>query len=916
MNKIIVFTMTKNSYPTLSEDKLDKSKVISYMILSAFFLKELSLTLTQSSITELWKELMNTNSKDKVFDRTSISNNPKAKEIFNILKNDMSVFIFDFVYIKELFKKVELDFENDDKLLVINKISEEIKDYNNLKIIQNYFDLLKDLDDSSDDFDIYCQRVKDIVERKIIKDVEYKFIDKEILSKIGDLLDLSVENSQFRKIIPEVLNLIYSKNSKFEEADFIKDLDIQIIQENLDLMSIINDDFNICNLIQEKKENFINISNNLEYFIKFTDIFSKKKNLTILSGKEGSGKTILSLKMCLDSSKFDFYPIYININNGINFTLLKDNILKNKKNFIVIDDLYRYLYENSTKINQIKDFIEDLVNNLSKESVILINLNVDNISLNKILLSRFSTETFFIEEIKIKGEPWISTIMEKVIFEQLKTKITNSFDLHYNYIDRILENCSKKISGIYSDKSKLKSLLGEIAFKLFLDPIKIQDYNFTELMMKSLSNNTILTIDNLENGGNITFKHPIFQSILASDYLMIDISPEELSSELKNQKLEESKWKQLMLILSQRISNSNKSRIQKKSILIKGILYHLRQQRDLENEERIIDLIDDEYFRDKEKKIFLLDKARNLYNKYGDYINSVKYTFKSLKINTDNLNLDSEALIHLSSCAIDLFFPKTAISILDSIDNNILEDIKINLLGNYARAYLKLSDFGKTEKYFIEKFEKHKALNLKLEVLRDQADLILFYSYLYRKDKNESILKKSIDLSIQTINSYNDEENLFANMSGRKAFVYRNLSYFLPYLSTEDYKKLSDFFIDFENNFGTEKFPLGIYQMNLGLFNLFNGNTLKAKELFEESSKNLITYKEHLYINFAIQFFITREENFKDKALENYNALKLEANEVKKILQENLNFPEETFILENIFNKNDILDSIREIIVF
>lgn len=844
-----------NNISIFNEDP--NKKKLAYYLFSRLILSEVSNNeLNDTQISNFFKQLeikdIDLNKEKCInFDRTTLKNYPEYKE-----KLEKEEIILDISYLNKLVNKIEQFGKSDEKL-----IDQTLFDINEISGLKELF--IKIIDKRNihksnflDDIYTKCQNILNN------QDKESFNLNKKLTNRLINTINVN------SKVIVEFLNNNVIKSYLFH----IPEINIKSILEHsgksLDYKDRIFQDF-IPITISKKNYNTIK------------DLFNEIKAYKSISlnGIESSGKTFLGIGLCIEALENGYKPLYLDCSN-INNTEIIDNKVKffiemyQDKLFIYLDNLNQKLNIKSSSIKFVLKFINDKI---SSNSILMVSQN------SKKDLYSFKVEDFNIEKPVSTSEKWIKNILDEILYRELKIKVNDLYSLYEKYISKKIQEEIDTKKFIYG-YSELRELFSKISFNYLLsNDIRLSDLNLTLEQKEELrKNNSLFSIEQYSE--NIVFSQKIFAVILSIDYIFEKISIEEVDL-LKELDLKSPEYQSLMYFIAYRLNNINKKILKKHTFLIDPILYQLRQLKEFNYNEKVINFISDKDLKNNELRKFYLEKAKNLYLIYGNYKESIEYALKAVNSNDDDINSDINN--HISSCLVDLFFPKSTIKFLENYTDDKIINENPKILGNLARAYLKDNNFIKSRELFIKKSEIHQKLGKEKEYYRDLSDIILLNSFAYRINKDENLLHNSIKLLNKIIFAYEKiEDEELIPLDRNKLYAYRNLSFFLPVLTI----KQSNLIFEKINEIDKLKTInyLGIINLNKGIFYGLNNDSESSKQFLIESIEKLDTYKAELYLTYSYLYHFTKEDKYLKQAENYYDSLKNEADRTFTLLNTNL----------------------------
>lgn len=744
-----------------------------------------------------------------------------------------------------------------------NKISENKFTIDDIDSNENYHEMINLLKNKEI---FYCDFVQNLKEN----------IDSSKRSEEMDILYnlLEIDFDLIRDFIEENNLFKLSKKTNLSKKNLINESLLIPLQEDISVTELLN-----------KKWESISIKGNESFYQTFSgnkksdfENYQKKltKNKLILKGKEGSGKSFLALYLSIGAFENYYTCKFIYADENTSIEKIKNEIEdflennQNEKTFIVIDSISNLAIDvknDKQKLGKFRELLEYFSDTFwgKTDNYILLTINPNKSIYKSRLFEEYQGEfaEFSIEDLSTNYS-WITTIMEKVIFEQYNTKITSNFNLYNYYIMKVIENNSLKL-----EISDLKKLLGKIAFNSFLGDPKINDFinsfNLKNKEIDFLRYNPICKTDE-KNMGIIIFNHEIFKSILAGEYILGN--PEKVTG-IDNNTFRQDKWRVLFIYLSERLDGSNRDFFIKYPFILRGIIFHLGRQRNLEKAEQFLSYISDSQLDSNEKNYFMLEKSKKYYSGQGDYKKCLS-TLSAINNPDFEPEFYYEYLIQLTSCTLDLFLPVTTIKL---INNYLVKEDIINgdprIYGNLSRAYLRIGDYENAEKFLMKKLSIHESFSLSDE-MRDKVDLIHIKAFMFSQSREHHLYKQAVEIANQVLEYYNKSE-IYEEISysGKKIFVFRNLSYFLPYLSNTD--ELLKMISGIEEEKLKEKAPFGIIMLNIACYYFFNLELTKGLNCLNKAIPLLKTYELELSFAHYLSYSITDDINSKDKALEHYN---------------------------------------------
>ncbi|MFN8578231.1 MAG: hypothetical protein U0354_15445 [Candidatus Sericytochromatia bacterium] len=788
------------------------------------------------------------------------------------LKNDE--FEYDFLILKNWQDKI-----NSNKKVLLKELIEKIdlKDENYMYLI----DLVnKDIE--------YCDFFKKIYDSIL------KFKINEELDKIYNFLDIDFD--LIRNFLRENnINISIQANKEITKNHLISDSSLIPAVQDLSIFELIEEYWQTIEISSNDKTYTLE-GNYKEDFLSL--IKSNKKNLYLLKGKEGSGKGFISLYYSFGALENDFLVKFVSIQENSSIENIKSELNKflntypDKKYFIVIDSISNLdINSKSTqKVGHIRKFIDYLANICldNPDIYILLTINHERSIYNNIFDKNIKSEfnEFYINEIKTEPD-WIKTIMEKVVFDDYRGQIESSLNLYHRYLIRMIEKNSRNL-----ERNELESLIGKIAYCSLIGNPKLKDFIYefklNDKDIDFLSYNPICKTDK-NNMEIITFNHEIFKYILGAEYILNNI--DSITRFWKNNKFKDDKWKVLFIYLSKRLDDSNIDIFLKSPLLLRGIIFHLRRDRNLEEAEKFINYIKDEDMQNNEKSYITLEKSKKYYGKYGDYISCLK---ELSNINNPNYELELyyEYIIQITSCTLDLFLPISTIKLINQyLENNSIENDP-RIYGNLSRAYLRNGDYIKSEEYLIKKLETHNKNNSLSDSIRDKVDLILIKAFQFSKDFSLNLFHESLDLSKEILEYYNNlEKKELIKNSDKKAYIYKNLSYFLPNLGKNKSEELIEI-IQIDESI-KDKAPLGIIFINFSIYYFNQSDLSKAVNYLTKAIEYLNTYEVELSFAYYLNYKITNEKESRERSLKHYNNFIKNVDFVRNWLINNTNLTQE-----------------------
>ena len=799
MSKYIFYTLTgrNNNYdllPQIHHRSLTDRAM--FIVLSATIFKKIKGKKPSLVDTaKLWAELAPENY--STFDRSLIRDDLK-KLFSDCVEGNI---IVDFIVLYELQRKLH------DEKNTWSFIAKEITGNHNKEILEI---LAKITPDSH-----FCRMIEDI---KIKLDILLSRKNIELngnLFTVNDYCDLEEILSIDFKILNQFIrefNINTFNDNKLEIPidQLIEEADL-IIQQNISIEELLLEKF-IPLELEDRVNNYtfkVNKDTSFADLKGYMNLLVKKgmgNYPLLLLGESGSGKSILGLKFCMSALKDNYNAHFINLEKYNNNSLIADLQMEITKSTQKHQDKPFIFFldgmENLSFIKTKKSFINFLQTILDNSNNVLLISSRDNSQepdsiINSAILARYAPK-IFIKPLQENDKSWIRTPLERVILDEIKGKAKSRGALYYSYIDRSLEKIKLQLPENYSF-SRLKADFQEIAFLSSTRGIKIDElkkYNISSDLELILQDNKIIRADK-DNFGEITFTNNIFRDFLTAGYL-ISIDNNNFEKLIKSENLEENKWKYVMIFVAEWLSDNL---VQLPQSLFSAALFHLRQQKEFDQVDELINLIPESEteFKLEQDYQLIIEKATSAYYR-GKYHDSIKFNLSSLtkiiKLRSFS-SLTAKLYNLLASCLNDVYLPSLALTVADIGLEHADEKQKPRLMGNKARSYLKLADFENSEKYFNEKNIINNFLNAD-EGLRDETDLLLLNAFKYRFLGDQSIPETIILKSANLLQEYHKKE--FENDtddSGNKIYIYRNTSYLLPEIT--DNEKITAELIDFIN---------------------------------------------------------------------------------------------------------------------
>lgn len=818
------------------------------------------------------------------------------KQIEEILKNTSLTFGYQF---RKIFEKdsepnnIYLDIiELKNALNNIGTIKEKeyIEKIINLSINQNNLFFIEIFNTKLIDFNNINSLIKELQEKKLENPI------KKVRDKLINLLTFKEEEKQ-------KLKEFYNNHLK-DKYEEIKENTRKIYKTNEDIK---NDSFIIIN--SDIREYYSNVSNNIlklkhnnqDFEIKklfnentmltsdFINILNENKyQVASISGKDITAKNYIALNLCLVASKKIYSRFFINPLNKDKIDEILGNIeFYQKQNYqnpllIVLINIDQILKEN-IKLNTI------LTNALKNKSNIIIYTcqdieNIKNTCLDKAYNFEVSPLT------NQKYPEFINNLELNAIYEKSEKDSKTVTDLMYKYIENTLGNINNR-----EDREDIEDELKKIAYKALIGEYVYRGHtsNFFRKNIDKLK--SIIDVD-FNNKNKIKFTLDIVTNYLASEYLFT-------SSDRKYLKFYTPKLIDISEFLASNIIESNSfTFIIENQKLTSKILHNLRQIKH-NFEKKLLELSkkQEEYIDDLE---LLLEISKDYYSK-SEYIKSVNLAIA--KRNKENISKDF--LNHLASCCLDVYLPEIPIHFLE--ENN--SDPRI--MGNKARALLRIGNISDAEKLFKSKLEIHEKENKKFDILRDKSD-ILFCNSFKQNEPDLKYLKNILDEYDNIYKSNGNDQNM------NKSFVLCNLSYYLPL--TNDFEKIFKETNKLEEILNDKsKYIIVRYYINLGKYYIKQKNQKESKEYFLKAKDILkdINLKPESYL-ISLYLYYLGDKDSKIKAKENYDSLKEVAQEVINKLNESKCFDQifsiDSFSLKDCLNYEgeELLKELNSIIVF
>lgn len=861
MDKLILKTFTSTNNPELTGASVKQI----WALLANILFKNSMPKMSQDKIVEKWEKSIG--NKNYSFERSNISKSPYIKQY------DNEEIIVDFKFLKDLENKIK-NSEKEALEYIHNEISKDIRI---LKLVTDSF--VNDL----------CEPLNHILSNSSEKESFFNKSHIEILTVDIELIEEFFEKNNIQSKYTTVKEKNYDEIIKEAKTVFL-------YQEQLTFFEVLEENFIDIKTSLIKGNEKIDVTFSKENFNESFKKLEEYNNIDplLLKGTSGSGKSLLSLKLCLQALDNNYYAKFIPIfeNTDLSSFNIKDFIEDDmdQKLFIVFDGIH-YLKDN--EIN----YLIDKVKEDFSSSIFLLTYNPEKIK--NIKIKNKLNRDYNSIEIQPQEHDFLKTPLDQIIFEQLKRKLDNVYDLYYAYINKIIEESASELN--YSIL-ELRKTFQSFAYKTLFGKFRLDFSKFDNDKLFYFFRDNIFT--NIENELEyLNFKSELFQKVLASEYILSEhITPEELSFDLEvsDEDFTDFKWKFNMLYIAHFLNNTNKEKINSKKELISGILHHLLQKRYFEKHKEILKLIQDKDLNEKYNKIFKMQLSKNAYNQ-GDYITSIEQALLALNINSNTEN-NIKVINHLASCSTDLFLPNISLELTKKafkISNDTKEQARV--FGNIGRAYIKLNNFDKALVALEEKLRVHESIfnGINDDILRDKCDLLMIYGL-----KNELHVNERIALFKNILEEYDNlEKENYISYDVNKSFVYRSLSYSInndPDIVIEHLKSFDNLKKKDSSSEIVLYFNLAKYYFKTNT-TLSEDNFLKALHISEKYN-----YKAESYLIMSYLYLLTNQDSYKNKSLKYYNELKEEAIFIKKALKEStLNIDlEEEFSLVNVFNNN------------
>ena len=713
-------------------------------------------------------------------------------------------------------------------------------------------------------------------------------LDSDIREKLSNLFDLSKLNA-LKKDLSEI------NNTKSKISEY-----------NYKLNNTFDSFFNLS--LKDTKANIIDIKKDSSYN------FFKDNKFILLSGDISSGKSFLSEKIQDDFLKeFNYYPYQVSFKNNdiydknlIDFLFIL-NISINltaKKLILILDNIDNLSIKNQKEVL----FLLENLKTKSNITIFATKTNKINEEIEKIFDYQLEIQLI---KYKIDNNELFITPYEKKVLEDLKEKnkdiyYENQFLFFSQYLNTLLNEFQKKVKLKDSEFIIFKKELKKVAFYSIETKINLFSLNrldidnlFLEILEKY--QNKIKHIISIEpnNYNEISFSTSIFQKIFATEYILS--SNKNLSIDKGN-----SGYNKIFVFVAEYILKSRDFIILEKiPSIIKGILYYLRINKDYDIRESIFQLLksNSEIYH-KNYSDINIELAKSDYYK-GDYIDSLEKSRKTYEYFDINNEQKAEIFNHIASCLNDLLLPKLALqSVKKAIEyKSYLHEPRI--LGNKARANLKLGNYEKALEIFEEKHSLHSDPAQKI---RDEIDVILAKSFI--KIINFTEIKKQFDILLEKTESID------------KIYLIRNITYF-------DLNKFDKDFIDKIILEMSKLLPklskapdiqggIATYYFNLGKFyyknepNKGKEHLLNSLKIFEKDYYNLESYLVSGFL-----YYFTNDSTYLDISNNYYQKMKEQSLEALILFGYDKDCLEEFFEIKELSffeDKNDLLSYLNKIV--
>lgn len=645
--------------------------------------------------------------------------------------------------------------------------------------------------------------------------------------------------------------------------------------------------------------------------------FKKESNVISIFGVNGAEKDIIALNICLESNKEEYYRFFINLDyKNESSELLKiiticfENKPK-KKFFIVLNGLQNISQDDFTHyISTLQKISED------KNNVILFT-SEDKDFLKYSIIEKSSK--FDIKEFKSNRYPsFINNLELMVMYNEVKTEFNEEMkkgDFVFYYIYKLLGKYSYKDEN-YTKESFIEDLK-DCAFKIFNGyTIKVanKDLNFRNQIKKCKH---LVSIDN-KKGDNLTFNSNMIKAFLVSKYLLCfleEFGSNKLEQEIKTQNinLNAYKWLDVTNFIAEELLDNYlfNDLLEKYPDFISITLKNLRQVKNNALYNKIIAKINKiETLNPK----LLLEISKNYYYDYN-YTESVKCGLLAIKNQMDSY----EAYNQLASCCLDLFMPEYALYFCEKALEKTKNDLdEARVLGNKARAYLRLGKISEAKRFFENKQSIHEKNQRKIDIIRDKADILLVKAFYDNNnfDNNYNNFEKIItDYDNYDLESY-------TNQKTNKVYATRNISYFFTSLKNDKDDLIKEFIDSYDKTVLNEDYNyiFMILYINLAKYYKNSGKRIDSNTYLEKASKLLIENKFYAE-NFLVCAYLSKlslknQKDYKSESLVYYDKLKNLVNDVILNLNDSKLF-DETFSNNKFIIKNEIEESyLNSLILF